>query len=120
MWPMRRFENNERPQDGAMQQPWRAAIDCVWCAQGYTPMTRVQILLPEEQDRQLELLARKRRESKGSLVRHALTLLFRSEAVESEPLLNLIGQAGKVGQPRAGQSHDRLLAAAERRRNRPR
>ena len=83
-------------------------------------MTRVQILLPEEQDRKLERLARKRRESKGSLVRHALELLFRTEAVEREPLLDLIGQAGKIGQRRAGRSHDRLLVAAERRRNRPR
>jgi hypothetical protein len=54
------------------------------------------------------------------LVRHALKLLFRTEAVEREPLLSLIGQAGKVGQRRAGRSHDRLLVAAERRRNRPR
>ena len=83
-------------------------------------MTRVQILLPEEQDRQLEMLARKRRESKASLVRRALTLLFRSEHVDAEPLLELIGHAGRAGQRQAGRSHDRVLAAAERRRNRPR
>ena len=84
------------------------------------PMVRVQILLPADDDRQLETLARKRRESKASLVRRALSLLFRSEHIEGEPLLALVGQAGKAEQPDASHSHDRLLAAAERRRNRGR
>jgi len=44
-------------------------------------MTRVQILLPEEQDRRLEELAARRRESKAKVVRRALDLLFRSESV---------------------------------------
>jgi len=83
-------------------------------------MNRVQILLPEEQDRQLEMLARKRRESKASLVRRALHLLFRSEQIANEPLLDLIGQAGKVGNGRASSAHDQLLMDAERRRNRQR
>lgn len=83
-------------------------------------MTRVQILLPEEQDRRLERLAARRQQSKASLVRQALDLLFRSESVEDEPLLDLIGQAGRAGRGDVARDHDRILVAAERRRNRSR
>jgi predicted DNA-binding protein len=60
-------------------------------------MTRVRILLAEDQDSRLEKLAAERRVSKASLVREALELLFRTEAVEDEPLLALVGQAGRAG-----------------------
>ena len=62
-------------------------------------MTRVQILLPEDQDRRLEALAAKRRESKGKLIRRALDLLLETESAEEEPLLGLIGQAGHGRRP---------------------
>jgi Arc/MetJ-type ribon-helix-helix transcriptional regulator len=82
-------------------------------------MTRVQVMLTEEQDRRLEALARKRRVSKGSLVREGVELLFKQGASdETEPLLKLIGQAGR-GRIRNGSiKHDKYLVAAERRRNR--
>lgn len=83
-------------------------------------MTRVQILLPEDQDRRLEALAAKRRESKGKLIRRALDLLLRTESAEEEPLLSLIGQAGHSRRPDASDRHDRILAGSERSRNRPR
>ncbi|MBI4907014.1 MAG: ribbon-helix-helix protein, CopG family [Acidobacteria bacterium] len=83
-------------------------------------MTRVQILLPEDQDRRLEGLAAKRRESKGKLIRRALDLLLRTESEEEEPLLSLIGQAGRSRRSDASDRHDRILARAERARNRPR
>ena len=83
-------------------------------------MTRVQILLPEEQDRRLEALAAKRRESKGKLIRRALDLLLQTESAEEEPLLSLIGQAGFNRRPDASDRHDRILADSERARNRPR
>jgi Arc/MetJ-type ribon-helix-helix transcriptional regulator len=83
-------------------------------------MTRVQILLPEDQDRRLEALAAKRRESKGKLIRRALDLLLRTESAEEEPLLSLIGQAGRGRRPDASDRHDRVLADSERARNRPR
>ena len=83
-------------------------------------MIRVQILLPEGQDRQLEELSAKRRTSKASLVRRALSLLFQAESAEPDPLLDLIGQAGKVGRRDVSRNHDRLLVGAERRRNRKR
>jgi Ribbon-helix-helix protein, copG family len=81
-------------------------------------MTRVQILLPEDQDRRLEALAAKRRESKGKLIRRALDLLLRTESADDEPLLGLVGQAGKSRQSNGSERHDRILAASERARNR--
>jgi Arc/MetJ-type ribon-helix-helix transcriptional regulator len=81
-------------------------------------MTRGQILLPEDQDRRLEALAAKGRESKGKLIRRTLDLLLRSESAEKEPLLSLIGQAGRSRRPDASDQHDRILAGSERARNR--
>lgn len=79
-------------------------------------MTRVQILLSEDEDRRLEKLARARGESKSSLVRRAVGLLFRVESDESEPLLDLVGQAGRSGSSKAARHHDQLLADAQLRR----
>jgi len=76
-------------------------------------MTRVQILLREDEDRALERLARLRGESKSKLVRRAVALLFRLEAAQGEPLLGLIGQAGKAGR-RGARDHDRILVRAAR------
>ena len=78
-------------------------------------MTRVQILLREDEDRALERLARQRGESKSHLVRRAVTLLFRLESTEAEPLLGLIGQAGTGRGSRGARDHDRILASAARR-----
>jgi predicted transcriptional regulator len=81
-------------------------------------MTRVQILLPKDQDRRLEALAAKRRESKGKLIRRALELLLRTEEAEEDPLLSLIGQAGRHPRPDVSIRHDSVLADSERARNR--
>jgi hypothetical protein len=82
-------------------------------------MTRVQVMLTEEQDRRLEALARKRRVSKGSLVREGIELLFKQGSTdEAEPLLQLIGQAGRSGIRDGATRHDKYLLAFERRRNR--
>jgi hypothetical protein len=80
-------------------------------------MTRVQILVSEDQDRRLEALAAKRRESKGKLIRRALDLLLRTESAEEEPLLGLIGQAGRSRRPDVSDRHDRVLGDSERARN---
>ena len=82
-------------------------------------MTRVQILLSADEDRRLERLAKVSRESKSSVVRRAVNLLFRLESEgDEEPLLRLIGQAGKARVSDAARSHDRLLAEAELQRPR--
>ena len=82
-------------------------------------MTRVQVLLTEEQDRRLESLARRMRVSKARLVREGVDLVLqRVEQEDADPLLSLIGQAGRVGRKDVSARHDASLAAIERRRNR--
>ena len=81
-------------------------------------VTRVQILLTEEQDLRLEALARRLGTSKAALVREGVeAVLSRREAKNSNPLLDLIGQAGRVGRKDISRRHDTYLAGAERRRN---
>jgi predicted transcriptional regulator len=79
-------------------------------------MTRVQILLSEDEDRRLEELSEARGESKSSLVRRALGLFFELEAEDRDPLLTLAAQAGRAGTRQAARHHDRLLAEAKRKR----
>ena len=82
-------------------------------------MTRVQVLLREEQDRRLEKLAKRQGVSKASLVRDGVDLILRQNAQDGdEPLLKLIGQAGRTGIRDASTNHDKYLVAWERRRNR--
>ena len=82
-------------------------------------MTRVQILLTEEQDRRLERLARRLRTSKARLVREGVdSLLQRRERGVADPLLALIGQAGRVGRKDISRRHDAYLAQAARKGSR--
>ena len=82
-------------------------------------MTRVQVLLTEEQDRRLESLARRMRVSKTRLVREGVDLVLqRVENEGADPLLSLVGQAGRLGRKDVSARHDAFLAAIERRRNR--
>ena len=82
-------------------------------------MTRVQVLLREEQDRRLEKLAKRQGVSKASLVRDGVDLLLRQGAKDDdEPLLKLIGQAGRTRRRDLSVNHDKYLVAWERRRNR--
>lgn len=81
-------------------------------------MTRVQVLLEKDQDRRLEALAAKRRQSKGQLIRRALDLLLQSESASEEPLLALIGQAGRIRRSDVSNRHDQVLTDTERSRNR--
>jgi len=82
-------------------------------------MTRVQILLSEEQDRRLEALARRLGASKSTLVREGVeSVLQRREAGTPDPLLELVGQAGRVGRRDVSRRHDAFLADAKRKRAR--
>jgi hypothetical protein len=82
-------------------------------------VTRVQILLTEEQDRRLEALARRLHTSKASLVREGVeSVLQRRQAGTRDPLLDLIGQAGRVGRKNFSHHHDAYLVSAEQRRSR--
>ena len=98
---------------------------CSFLSRIHTPqqrrvmVTRVQILLREEQDRRLGALARRLRISKASLVREGVeTVLQRREAGGRDSLLDLIGQAGRVGRNDISRRHDAYLSAAERGRAR--
>ena len=82
-------------------------------------MTRVQILLTEEQDRQLEQLARRLGTSKASLVRDGVDfVLQRRQARTRDAVLDLIGQAGRVGRKDIAARHDQYLAGTRRVRGR--
>ena len=78
-------------------------------------MTRVQILLSEEQDQRLEALARRLGASKSTLVREGVeSVLQRREAGTSDILLELVGQAGRAGRRDVSQRHDAYLGDAKR------
>ncbi len=80
-------------------------------------MTRVQILLSEEQDRRLEALAHRLGASKSTLVREGVeSVLQRREAGTSDALLELVGQAGRVGRKDVSRRHDAYLGDAKRKR----
>jgi hypothetical protein len=82
-------------------------------------MTRVQILLSENQDRRLEALARRLGASKSTLVREGVeSVLRRREAGNSDPLLELVGQAGPIGRKDVSRRHDTVLGEAKRKRGR--
>ena len=82
-------------------------------------MTRVQILLSEEQDRRLEALARRLGASKSTLVREGVeSVLQRREAGTADALLELVGQAGRAGRRDVSRRHDAFLADAKRKRAR--
>lgn len=82
-------------------------------------MTRVQILLTEDQDRQLESLARRLRKSKTSLVRQGVDfVLHRRSRPEADTLLDLIGQAGRVGRKDVSRRHDTYLLGLKPKRRR--
>ena len=82
-------------------------------------MTRVQILLSEEQDRRLEALARRLGASKSKLVREGVESVLQSrEAGNSDPLLKLVGQAGRIGRKDVSRRHDSHLGEAKRNRGR--
>jgi predicted DNA-binding protein len=82
-------------------------------------MTRVQILLSEEQDRRLEALARRLGASKSTLVREGVeSVLQRREAGTADALLELVGQAGRTGRRDVSRRHDAVLGEAKRKRAR--
>lgn len=82
-------------------------------------MTRVQVLLTEEQDRRLEGLARRLRVSKAKLVREGVDFVLQRERHGAgDSILSLIAQAGRAGRRDISRRHDAYLAAADRRRAR--
>jgi len=84
---------------------------------GKAIVTRVQILLSEEQDRRPEALARRLGASKSTLVREGVeSVLQRREAGNSDPLLELVGQAGPIGRKDVSRRHDAVLGFSRRKK----
>jgi hypothetical protein len=82
-------------------------------------MTRVQVLLTEEQDRQLESLAQRLRMSKTGLVREGVdAVLHRRGTRSSDALLDLVAQAGRVGRKDVSRRHDAYVLGLVRKRRR--
>lgn len=82
-------------------------------------MTRLQVSLTDEQHHRLAKLARQQKISKAKLVREGIELVLRQERSETpDPLLDLIGQAGRIGRRDVARRHDVYLTTGEQARNR--
>lgn len=78
-------------------------------------MTRIQVLLSRAQNEKLTYLAKRIGTSKSGLIRDAVDRLLKERVPEdSDPLLELIGQAGEVGKMDISAHHDRYLVEKER------
>lgn len=78
-------------------------------------MTRIQILLSYGQNEKLTSLAKRLNTSKSKLIREAIDILLREKVPESyDPILNLIGQAGKAGRSDISSHHDEFLNRKEK------
>lgn len=82
-------------------------------------MARLQVSLTKEQDRRLQALARERKLTKSALVRKGIEWVLQQKRTDTDdPLLELIGQAGRIGRRDVSTRHDAYLAAVERKHNR--
>jgi hypothetical protein len=78
-------------------------------------MIRVQVLLSEGQNEKLAHLAKRLKVSKSKLFREAVDIILREKVSESsDPLHELIGQAGEVGKPDISIHHDEFLSKQEK------
>lgn len=78
-------------------------------------MIRVQVLLSDGQNEKLTHLAKRLKVSKSKLFREAVEIILREKVSESsDPLLELIGQAGEVGKPDISTYHDEFLSQKEK------
>jgi len=78
-------------------------------------MIRVQVLLSEGQNEKLAHLAKRLKISKSKLFREAVDIILREKVSESsDPLLELIGQAGEAGRSDISTYHDEFLSQKEK------
>ena len=78
-------------------------------------MIRVQVLLSEGQNEKLTHLAKRLKTSKSKLFREAVEIILREKISESsDPLLELIGQAGEVRKSDISTRHDEFLSQKEK------
>jgi hypothetical protein len=74
-------------------------------------MMRIQLHLSDGQNRQLRARARQTGVSRAELIRQAIDLFLTQGAGDGDPLTQLIGAAGPVGQPDLSEHHDAMLYA---------
>ena len=78
-------------------------------------MARIQVLLSDGQNEKLTYLARKLKTTKSKLIREAVDTILREKvSASSDPLLELIGQAGEVGRSDISSNHNEFLAQKEK------
>lgn len=78
-------------------------------------MIRVQVLLSDGQNEKLAHLAKRLKVSKSKLFREAVDIILREKVSESsDPLHELIGQAGEVGRSDISIHHDEFLSQQEK------
>lgn len=72
-------------------------------------MIRIQLHLPDHQDRRLRALARKKARTRAELIRQGIELVLRQDADAIDPLLELIGAAGPAARTDLSERHDDYL-----------
>lgn len=73
-------------------------------------MVRLQLHLTDDQDRALRAAAKRRGTTRAALIRRGVDVLLAQErGAQPDPLLDLVGQAGKLGTPRDSERLDELL-----------
>jgi len=78
-------------------------------------MTRIQVLLSDGQNEKLAYLARRLKTTKSKLIREAVDIILREKvSASSDPLLELIGQAGEAGRSDISSLHNEFLTQKEK------
>ena len=78
-------------------------------------MTRIQILLSDGQNEKLSHLAKRLKTTKSRIIRDAVDKMLREKIPEkSDPLMELIGQAGEAGRPDISTRHDQYMGQKEK------
>jgi len=78
-------------------------------------MARIQVLLTDSQNEKLAYLAKSLKTTKSKLIREAVEHILKEKIPgSSDPILKLVGQAGKAGRPDLSTTHDNYLAKKEK------
>jgi len=78
-------------------------------------MARIQVLLTDSQNEKLTHLAKILKTTKSKLIREAVDYILRLKVPNSsDPILELVGQAGKAGKGDISVRHDEYLGQKEK------
>ena len=78
-------------------------------------MARIQVLLTDSQNEKLTYLAKSLKTTKSKLIREAVDYILRLKVPDSsDPILELVGQAGKAGRTDISERHDNYLGQKEK------